>query len=186
MRFPPSFWYLSKVNLIISNTLKNIYYFQQKLLKYNIIIRHWIFLVAQMVKCLPTMRETWVQSLGRKDLLETGVATHSSILAWKSRGQRNLVRLQSMGSQRVGHDFTHSLMYWMGFSSGSIGKESMCNAGGLGSIPGLGRFPGGGQCNPLQYSCLENAHGQKSLAGYSAWGCRVRQDRATKHNTCVR
>jgi len=43
MRFSPSFWYLSKVNLIISNTLKNIYYFQQKLLKYSIIIRHWIF-----------------------------------------------------------------------------------------------------------------------------------------------
>ena len=43
MRFPPSFWYLSKVNLIISNTLKNIYYFQQKLLKHNIIRRHWIF-----------------------------------------------------------------------------------------------------------------------------------------------
>ena len=40
-----------------------------------------------------------------------------------------------------------------------------------GSIPGSGRSPGGGHGNPLQYSCLENPHGQKSLAGYSPWGC---------------
>ena len=42
--------------------------------------------------------------------------------------------------------------------------------GGLGLIPGLGRSLGGGHGNPLQYSCLENPHGQGSLAGYSAWG----------------
>ena len=41
-------------------------------------------LVAQMVKCLPTMRETWVQSLGQEDLLEKEMATHSSILTWKN------------------------------------------------------------------------------------------------------
>ena len=44
----------------------------------------------------------------------------------------------------------------MGFSGGSVSKESACNAGDLGSIPGLGRPPGGGHGNPLQYSCLEN------------------------------
>ena len=44
----------------------------------------------------------------------------------------------------------------MGFSDGSAGKESTCNAGDLGSIPGLGRGPGEGHGNPLQYSCLEN------------------------------
>ena len=49
-------------------------------------------------------------------------------------------------------------------------KESECNAGDPGSIPGLGSSPGGGQGNPLQYSCLENPHGQRSLAGYSPWG----------------
>ena len=53
---------------------------------------------------------------------------------------------------------------------GSDGKESACNAGDLGSIPGLGRFPGGGHDNPLQYSFLEDPHGQRSLAGYSPWG----------------
>ena len=52
---------------------------------------------------------------------------------------------------------------------GSDGKESTCNAGDLGSIPGLGRSPGGGHGNPLQYSCLENPHGQRSLAGCSPW-----------------
>jgi len=53
----------------------------------------------------------------------------------------------------------------MGFPSGSDGKESACNVGDLGSIPGLGRSPGGRYGNPLQY-CLENPHGQRSLMGY--------------------
>ena len=67
-----------------------------------------------------------------------------------------------------------------GFPSGSHGKESACNAGDLGSIPGLGRSRGGNS-NPLQYSCLENPHGKRSLAGYSLWGCRVGHDWVTKH-----
>ena len=61
-------------------------------------------LVAQTVKCLPTMRETWVQSLGQEDLLEKKVATHSSILAWRIPWTEEPGRLQSMGSQRVRHD----------------------------------------------------------------------------------
>ena len=59
---------------------------------------------------------------------------------------------------------------FLGFPGGSDGKEFACNAGELGSLPGLGRFPGGGHDNPLQYSCLENPHGQRSLAGCSPWG----------------
>ena len=51
-----------------------------------------------------------------------------------------------------------------------FGKESSCNVGDLGLIPGLGRSPGGGHGNPLQYSCLENSHRQRSLAGCSPWG----------------
>ena len=58
----------------------------------------------------------------------------------------------------------------MGFPGGSDGKESTYNVGNLGSIPRLGRNPGEGNSNPLQYSCLENPHGQRSLAGYSPWG----------------
>ena len=58
----------------------------------------------------------------------------------------------------------------MGFPGGSDGKESICNAGDLGSIPGLGRSPGGGHSNAHQYSCLENFHGPRNLAGYIPWG----------------
>ena len=61
-------------------------------------------LVAQMVKHLPTMQETQVQSLGWEDLLEKEMATHSSILAWKIPWTEEPGRLWSMGSQRVGHD----------------------------------------------------------------------------------
>ena len=57
-----------------------------------------------------------------------------------------------------------------GFPGASDGKESACNVGDQGSIPGLGRSLGGGHGNPLQYSCLKNPHGQGSLAGYSPWG----------------
>ena len=60
-------------------------------------------------------------------------------------------------------------MLFMGFSGGSDIKESACNAGDLGSILGLGRSPGRGHGTPLQYSCLENLHGQRSLASYSPW-----------------
>ena len=62
----------------------------------------------------------------------------------------------------------------------SDGKESACNAEDPGSIPGLGRSPGGGHGNPLQYSCLENLREQRSLAGYSPWTCRVGHNWATK------
>ena len=57
-----------------------------------------------MVKNLPTVQETWVQSLGQEDSLEKGMATHSSILAWRIPWTEEPGRLQSMGSQRVGHD----------------------------------------------------------------------------------
>ena len=52
----------------------------------------------------------------------------------------------------------------------SDSKESACNVGDVGSIPGLGRSPGGGHGNPLQYSCLENPHGQRSLGGLQSMG----------------
>ena len=61
-------------------------------------------LVVQAVKRLPTMREIQVQSLGREDLLEKEMATHSSILAWKIPWMEEPGRLQSMGLQRGGHD----------------------------------------------------------------------------------
>ena len=60
--------------------------------------------MTQMVKNLPAMRETQVQSLGQEDLLEKEMATHSSILAWRIPWTVEPGRLQSMGSQRVRHD----------------------------------------------------------------------------------
>ena len=60
--------------------------------------------MAQTVKRLPTMQETWAQSLGREDLLEKEMATHSSILAWKIPWMGEPGRLQFMGSQGVGHN----------------------------------------------------------------------------------
>ena len=57
-----------------------------------------------MVKRLPTMQETWVQSLGREDLLEKAMAPYSSILAWKIPWMEETGRLQSMRLQRVRHD----------------------------------------------------------------------------------
>ena len=62
------------------------------------------FLVAQVVKNLPAMWEAWVRSLGREDPQEEEMATHSSILAWRIPWTEEPGRLQSMGSQRVGHD----------------------------------------------------------------------------------
>ena len=60
--------------------------------------------MVQMVKNLPAMQETWVQSLGQEDPLEEGMATHSNVLAWRIPWTEKPSGLQSMGSQRVGYD----------------------------------------------------------------------------------
>ena len=65
--------------------------------------------MAQMVKNLPATQETWVWSLGQEDPLENEMAPHSSILAWRIPWTEKPSRLQSMGSQRVGHDWATSL-----------------------------------------------------------------------------
>ena len=77
----------------------------------------WSSLVAQMVKNLPVMQETWVQSLGWEDPLEKGQGTHSSILAWRISWTEEPGGLQSMGLQRVRHDraaftFTYGWFRW--------------------------------------------------------------------------
>ena len=72
---------------------------------------------------------------------------------------------------------------FMGFPGGSDDKESACSAGELGSIPGLGRSPGGEHGNLLQCSCLENHPGQRSLVCYSPWGHKESDTTETKHST---
>ena len=134
------------------------------------------------------------------------MAPLSSTFAWKIPWMEEPGRPQSMGSLRVGHDWTTSLLFigerngnplqcsclenprvegawWAdvygvsqsrtrlkqlsskGFPGGSDGKESYCNAGDRGLIPGSGRFPEEGNTNPIQYSGLENPMD-------SPWGCK--------------
>ena len=73
--------------------------------------------------------------------------------------------------QLVTSHLSHTWQWiYTGFPDGSKGEESTCKAGDLGSIPGSGRSPGGGRGNLLQYSYLENPHGERSLAGCSPRG----------------
>ena len=107
---------------------------------------------------------------------------------WWWTGRPGVLRF--MGLLRVRQDWatelnwTELIAHFWGFPCCSDDKESACNAGDLGSIHGLGRSPGGGHGNPLQYSCLENLHGQRSLAGYSPW-CHKELDTTEwlKHST---
>ena len=90
--------------------------------------------------------------------LEKEMATHSSVLAWRIPGMGEPGGLPSLGSHRVGHDWSDlaAAMAYRDFPGSSYSKESAYNAGDLGSVPGLGRSPGEGNGNPLQYSCLDN------------------------------
>ena len=92
-----------------------------------------------------------------------------------THGQRSLADYSSWGHKES--DTTESLTpshrlstMLQAFPGGSDGKESACNVGDLDSIPRLGRLPGEWNGYPLQYSCLENTQGQRSLAGYRPWG----------------
>ena len=78
------------------------------------------------------------------------MATHSSSLAWKIPWTEEPGSLQTMGCKEL--DRTEH-----GFPAGSVGKESACNSGDPGLIPGSGRSPAGGDGNSLQYSCLKNS-----------------------------
>ena len=73
-------------------------------------------------------------------------------------------------SNQVYECYLSSVAITTGFPGSSGGKDSACSAGGPGSVPGSGRSSGEEHGNPLQYSCLKNPHGQRSLVGYSPWG----------------
>ena len=98
---------------------------------------------------------------GRKkaDITEL-LSTHYFIYIYQIRSVAQSMIPESGRSSGEGIG-THSGI--LGFPGGSDSKESVCNVGDLGTILGLGRSPGGGHGNPLQYSCLENPHGQSSL-----------------------
>ena len=95
------------------------------------------YTLAQRVKRLPAMQETWVRSLGQEDPLEKEMATHSSTLAWKITWTEKPGRLQSMGSQRVGHDWATSLsLYTLTNTSGTLLRFHLFLASGteLGTV----------------------------------------------------
>ena len=76
-----------------------------------------------------------------------------------------------------------SLCLPMATYGSSVIKNLPASTEDWGSVPALGRFAGGGHGNPFQYSCLENPHRLRNLAGYSPWGCKgVRHDLVTKHH----
>ena len=91
----------------------------------------------------------------------TGGKVGSRVI-WEGLGRRKPVCKRLKGMEMMLH-------VWASLVAQMV-KASACNVGDLGSIPGLGRLPRGGHGNPLQYSCLKNPHGQRSLAGYSPCG----------------
>ena len=130
--------------------------------------------MAQRLKHLPGMQETWVWSLGQEDCLEKEMATHSSTLAWKIPWTKEPGRLQSMGSQRIRHDWVTSLHFTTASEKGLpqwlSGKESACSAGDTGDadlIPGSERERRKWQSSPVFLP--KKSHGQRSLVSYSPW-----------------
>ena len=139
--------------------------------------------MAQTVKNLPAMQEIWVWSLGQEDPLQKGIATHSSILAWKIPRTLEPGGLQSMGSQRVRHYWatvTHKVLC-RGFPGGARGKEPACQCkrhkrGGFHTF--LGKIPWRRAWQPTLAFLPEESHGQSSLVGYSLVGHRSGLDLA--------
>ena len=116
--------------------------------------------MAQRIKHLPAMQKTWVRSLGQEDPLEKEMAPHSSTLAWKIPWTEKPGRLQSMGSQRVGHDT-------VGFLGGTSGKEPSCRWRRHGFNPWVGKIPWRRAWQPTPAFLSGESHGQRSLVGYS-------------------
>ena len=115
-----------------------------------------------MVKNLPAMQELQelrVWSLGQEDPLKEEMADFSSILAWRIPWTEEPGRLQSIGSQRVGHNWSNWAIIILASQMVQVIKNLPANAVAavdMGSIPGSRRLPGGGNGNPLQYSCWDN------------------------------
>ena len=98
-------------------------YLHKEIILIDTVVSYRASLVAQRVKHLPAMQETWVWSLGQEDPLEKEMATHTSTLAWKIPWTEKPGRLQSMGLQRVGHDWLYSDIHVTETWSIKISKE---------------------------------------------------------------
>ena len=118
--------------------------------------------------------------------LEKGMATHSSVLAWRIPGTGEPGGLQSMGSHRVGHDWSDLAV--AGFPGSTSDKEPGCQCRRhkrCGFDPWVWKFPWRRAWRPPQYSCLENLYGQRSLTGCHPWGCKESDMTEATEHTCT-
>ena len=144
-------------------------------------------LVAQIVKNLLATQETWVRSLDWEDPVAKRRATHSSILAWRIPWTEESDGLQSMGSQRVGHDWaTNTFTFNIeAKQDGTSGKESASKRPRRhGLDPWVGEIPWSRKWKLTPVSFLEKSQGQRSLAGYGQWGCQESDTTEHRHTQC--
>ena len=147
---------------------------------FDIQLSLWASLVAQRVKHLPAVQETWVLYLGQEGPLKKEMETHSSILAWKIPWMEKPVRLQSMGSQRVRHDWATSLslffMVQLSHPHMTTGKTiALTRQSFVGKVMSLlfnmlSRLVRRRQWHPTPVLLPRKSHGQRSLVGCSPWG----------------
>ena len=146
-------------------------------------------LVAQMVKRLSTMQETRVWSLGREDPLEKEMAIHSSIIAWKIPWTEEPGRLQSMGSQRVEHDWATSHAYvhtlYVGLPLWLSWWRIHLQCGRPGFDPWVGKIPWRRKWQSTPGLLPGESHGQRSLVGYSPWGLKESDTTERLHFTSL-
>ena len=169
-----------------------------------------------LVKNLPVMQKTWVRSLDSENPLEKGMATHSSILAWRIPYSEEPSRLQSMGVAKSGtwlsewhfhfHEHWSAFLFLLfkkiilfysiiglqscfsfrctGFPGGTRDKEPECQCSRLeshGLDPWVGKIPWRRKWQPTPVLLAGESHGQRSLAGYSPWGCKELTTRLSTH-----
>ena len=137
------------------------------------------FPMVQWVKnstAMQEIQEIWVWSLGWEDPLEKGMATHSSILAWRTIGAEKPCGLQSLWSQRLRQNWSHWAHSQRTHQVVPVVKNTSANLGDLHSTPGWGRSPREGNGNPLQYSCQENSMNRRT------WWASVHGFTKSRHN----
>ena len=131
----------------------------------SVVLFYMLSLLYQLCVCVLLKCPIWRMSYNGHSIQDTG------IILKKNQGRHRKLRAWAFLLKAL--NIFLKLEPSMGFPGGSDGKESTCNAGEMGdlaSVPGLGRSPGEGNGYPPQYSCLENPHGHRSLAGYSPRG----------------
>ena len=126
--------------------------------------------MVQRLKHLPGIRETQVRSLGREDPLEKEMATHSSILAWRIPWREEPDRLQSMGSQRVRHDWTELNWTIQGLPWWLSGKGPTCQCRRYGLDPWVEKIPWRRKWQPTSVYLPGESHEERSLVDYSPCG----------------